>query len=346
MIRVLIVDDSAVVRELLIFILNSDPDIQVIGAVGDGEEAMKVVPEVRPDVITMDVHMPGINGFETTRRIMETYPTPIVIVSGSLNTYEVEATFHAIEAGALLMVTRPPGLGHPGFDEAAAQLIRAVKAMSEVKVVRRWPRVRPAGGAATHLPAASGLLRERISVVAIGASTGGPMVLQTILAALPKDFPVPLLIVQHMSPGFVSGFADWLSHTCNRPVLVAADGTKLMSGHVYIAPDGYNMGIKRIGEISLTRCKPANGLCPSVAHLFETVASAYGKNAAGVLLTGMGMDGAKGLKQMRDNGAITLAQNEESSVIHGMPGEAIRLGAALHILNPEQIAAALAAMVN
>ncbi len=345
MIRILVVDDSSVVRELLTFLLNSDPELEVIRAVSNGYEALDAIEELRPDVVTMDIHMPGINGYDTTRKIMENFPTPIIIVSGSGDPKEMEKSFHAIEAGALMAVNRPPGLGHPGFEMAAMQLIRSVKAMAEVKVIKRWPRERLVQSLARTPERAPRNATRRIDMVAVGASTGGPVALQNFLLALPKEFSVPIVIVQHMAPGFIHGFAEWLSNSCERPVLVPAHGTTTMPGHVYVAPDGHHMAVDKMGRILLTRCLPNNGLCPSVSHLFKGIAETYGEHAAGVIMTGMGRDGSVELKLMRDAGAITFAQDEKSSVIHGMPGEAIKLGAAEHVMPVEQIASTLTAIV-
>jgi two-component system chemotaxis response regulator CheB len=344
-IEVLVVEDSAVAREFLAYLLDADPEIKVIGTVADGKQALKALKEKKPDVITMDIHMPEMDGFEATRRIMETSPTPIVIVTASENPREVGTSFRAIEAGALAVVPRPQGLGHPEFEANASELIKTVKLMSEVKVVRRWKRERMARLA---VPARELDVNEdasEIQIVAIGASTGGPIALQTILSRLPSDFPVPALIVQHMAAGFTRGFVEWLKQSSRLAVELAAHGETLLAGHVYIAPDGFQMGVKA-GGIALTHDEPEYGLRPSVSFLFRSLAEVYGRRAVGVLLTGMGKDGAAELQAMKERGAITFAQDEESSVVHGMPGEAIKLEAATYVLPPEKIAAALQSLVK
>jgi two-component system, chemotaxis family, protein-glutamate methylesterase/glutaminase len=297
----------------------------------------------------MDIHMPKLDGFEATRRIMESHPTPIVSVSGSWDRREVAMTFHAIEAGALAAIPRPLGVGHPRHADSAAGLISTVKLMSELKVVRRWGRSSRAQ-AVPRQPRAEGTGLERapdrITLVAVGASTGGPVVLQTILSSLPGDFPVPVLIVQHIAAGFTEGFVDWLTGTSNLPVCVAAEGEVALPGKAYVAPDGVHMKVNVGGTIALTQDEPENGLRPSVSCLFRSVANVYGRDAVGVLLTGMGKGGAAELKRMKDAGAVTIAQDEESSVVHGMPGEAIQLGAATYVLSPERIAAALTNLVR
>ena len=340
MIKVLVVEDSPVVREFLVHILGSDPAIRVVGTAHDGEEALEAIARKQPDVITMDVHMPKMNGLDATRRIMETCPTPIVVVSGSIDPAEVATTFEAMEAGALAVLRRPAGIGHPDHEATARELVQTVKLMSEVKVVRRWSRARRdsiARPAQPRLERAPGSCR----IVALGASTGGPPVLQTILSQLPKDFPAPVLVVQHMAAGFVRGLIEWLGHSSRLPIHLAAHGEQMLPGHVYVAADELQMKVERGGRIVLTREPPENGLRPSVSFLFRSVAEVYGGDAVAGLLTGMGRDGADELKLLRDKGAVTFAQDKVSSVVHGMPGEAIKLDAATLVLSPEKIAGVL-----
>jgi two-component system, chemotaxis family, protein-glutamate methylesterase/glutaminase len=342
MIKVLIVEDSPVIRDFLRYILSADPEIHVIGAAADGQAALDAVQHQKPDVVTMDIHMPRMNGLEATRRIMETHPTPIVIVSSSVVADEVATSFRAIEAGALAAVPRPQGLGHPEHEAAAQELVQTVKLMSEVKVVRRWPRPR----SESRVPVArrADMLRASapIKVVAIGASTGGPLVLQALLSRLPKDFPIPVLIVQHLASGFVQGFAEWLTQSTGFPVRVAAADEYPLPGHAYVAPDGVHMRVGTGRRIVLSQDVPKNGLRPSVSPLFQSVAHVFSCYAAGVLLTGMGKDGAEELRLLRDTGAVTMVQDKDSAVVYGMPGEAIKLDAATYVLPPERIAARLA----
>jgi len=346
LIKVLVVENSPVVREFLVHVLSADPSICVVGTVNDGEQALDAVRRWRPDVITMDIHMPKLNGLEATRRIMETDPTPIVIVSGSRDPQEVNTTFLAVEAGALAVLNRPAGVGHPDHQATARELVQTVKLMSEVKVVRRWPRARRE--AAVPRPAAISLARElaNIRVVAIGASTGGPPALSTLLAALPKDLPAPILLVQHMASGFIHGFADWLAQSSGLPIHVATHGEHILPGHVYIAPDEYQMKMEYGDKVALTKDPPENGLRPSVSYLFRSIVEVYGRDAVAGLLTGMGRDGAEELRLLKDKGAVTFVQDKDSSIVHGMPGEAIRLDAAMFVLPPGKIAALLASLAN
>lgn len=341
-ISVLVADDSKVACMVLVHLLEGDPRIRVAGVVNDGAAALAFVAKEKPDVILMDLHMPGIDGFETTRRIMETQPVPIIICTGMMDAREVAFSFKSLEAGAVACVEKPVSRDHPQYEPLARHLLQTVRLMAEVKVVRRWPKKSAAPRPVTpQVSAVNGL-----ACVGIGASTGGPPVLQTILAGLPKDFPVPVLIVQHIAQGFLPGLCEWLNQTTGWQVHIAAHGMTPLPGHAYLAPDDFHMGLVPSGRICLSREEAIGGLRPAVAHLFRSLVEASGSQAIGVLLTGMGRDGAAELKLMRDAGAETIAQSKESSVIHGMPGEAIAIGGAGHILPAEKIADALITLVK
>ena len=342
MVKILIVDDSIVVQEYLTYLFSSDPDITVVGVASSGSEAIKLVKLKKPDVITMDIHMPVMDGYETTRIIMETAPTPIVIVSGSSNPKETANTYRALEAGAIAFVHRPPGLENPKFPIFCKDLIQTVKLMSEVKVVKLFPRNRKVQIHPLRLEKAFENDVRSIQIIAMGASMGGPIVIQKILSTLPRDLPVPVLIVQHIAPGFVKGFQEWMSLTSGIKLKIAEDGERLQAGIGYIAPDNFQMGVAPGKKISLSNTPPENGFKPSINYLFRSVSKAFGQDALGILLTGMGKDGAVELKAMKDNGALTIVQNEESSIVFGMPGEALKIGAADHALSPESIAKILA----
>lgn len=344
-IRVLIVDDSASIRMMLEQIFASDPAFEVTGTACDGAEAIDAVQRLSPDVITMDINMPYVSGLEATRRIMEWRPTPIVIVSGNLDEAEIVSSFRAMEAGALIALPKPRGVDHPQHAADVANLILKVKLMAEVTVIKRRPRqdnhlppplLQPAREQAFIVP----------QVVAIGASTGGPVAVNTILSGLPHNFPLPVLIVQHMAEGFIQGFAEWLNISSCLPVHVATQNEKILPGHVYVAPDGFHMVSDAGGRIALTRSEPERGQRPSVSALFRSVADFYGGNAIGILLTGMGDDGARELKLMKECGCVTMAQDRESSIIFGMPGEAVKLDAATYVLPPDEILAALKRLVT
>jgi two-component system chemotaxis response regulator CheB len=346
-IKVLIVDDSSTVREYLVHLFSSDPEIRVIGTARDGAEAVRLAGRLKPDVITMDIYMPAMDGLEATRMIMETHPVPIVVVSGIWDPREMETTFRAIEAGALAVVQRPAGIGHPESGRLQEELISKVKLMSEIKVVRRWVHTRKIKKEEkkTARGSASLIALPDIEVVAIGASTGGPAVLQTILSELSSEFPVPVLIVQHIAKGFIQGMLEWLSETSGLRLHLAREKEKMLPGRAYFAPDDFYMGVDKKGHIQLEKKEGEGPTGPSVSYLFRSVAEAYGGRSAGILLTGMGSDGASELKIMKEKGAVTIIQDEESSIIFGMPGAARELGAAVYELSPEKIAAVLNQMI-
>lgn len=346
MIKVLIVEDSPVMQQLLAYTISSDPELEVVGIVENGAEAIEAVKKLHPDIIAMDLHMPILDGRQATRIIMETNPTPIVIVTGSSTAKEVAFSFDIIQDGALSIVKKPPSINHPDFKKEAQELLQTLKIMSEIKLVKRTAHT-----TRKQLPVEPAMektisTQSKIQLVAIGASTGGPIVLQKILSGLPKNIQIPILIVQHISHGFTDGFVEWLKSTTNFPLHIATHGEYALPGHGYVAPDNLHMGIERGDRIVLSNHKPENGLRPSVAYLFRTAAQIFGSGAVGVLLTGMGRDGAEELKIMKDKGAVTIAQNEESSVVHGMPGEAIKLNAATLILSPEDIITTLIALIK
>ncbi len=344
MIKVLIVDDSRVESELLSYILRSDPEINVIGAVSTGEDAISAIARELPDIVTMDINMPGIDGFETTRRIMEKNPVPIIIISASYNKDNVNLSFKALEAGALTIIEKPAGPENPDFKKKRDELINFVKLMSEIKVVRR-KSVKPA----TDSGMFSGdkiFLQNKVDVIAVGASTGGPQALQKLLQQFNGHLTVPVMLVQHITNGFTAGFAEWLSDTCSLNVVIPVHGERILPGKVYVAPDDMHMGADSSGCIILSSAPVIKNLRPAVSFLFHSIADIYGPRAIGILLTGMGRDGADELKLMRDKGALTFAQNEESSVVFGMPYEAIKLGGAVCVLPPEEIARKILEILN
>lgn len=327
MVKVLVVDDSAVARQLVSHILTTN-GIEVIGVAASGYEALAFLKTNRPDIITMDVHMPGLDGLEVTRRIMESDPIPILIVTGH-DRKALDRPFRFLDCGAVGVISRPPGPMDPGFTQASLELIRSVKALSEVRLIRR--RSKPAG--ATTVKATA---RRSIKCVAIGASTGGPQALKELLSNLPKDYSCPILIAQHISTGFTEGLVHWLAES-GRNVRLGLDREIIRDGNVYVAPDDYHMLITAGGAIKLSKAEREHGMRPSVSVLYRSVLKAYGADCAAVQLTGMGTDGALELKQLNDAGALTFAQDRETCVVFGMPGAAIELRAAQHIMNPAAI---------
>jgi two-component system chemotaxis response regulator CheB len=346
-IQVLVVDDSPTARELLVSILGAAPGVRVVGEAASGEAAVEMAKALRPDVITMDILMPGMDGYEATERIMIEAPTPIVIVSGHVDVSEVSVSMRALRAGALAVSQRPSGPLSAAFQATADELVRLVKAMAEVKVVRRWP-VRPAEGAAApaRRPISQRVAMSRLRAAAIAASTGGPAALYRLLADLSPSFRPPILVVQHMSRGFIEGLADWLSGASARRVKVAEDGEPLAPGTVYIAPDDLHLGLSASASIRLSEAAPVGAFRPSATFLFTSVASVLGSSAVGVVLTGMGHDGVEGLRLLQRAGGRVIAQDEETSVVFGMPGAAIAAGVVDIIAPLGEIAANLCAMTT
>ncbi|MFQ5599316.1 MAG: chemotaxis-specific protein-glutamate methyltransferase CheB [Candidatus Krumholzibacteriia bacterium] len=346
MIRVLVVDDSAVTRTYLKFILDADDEIQVVDVATNGEEAIAAVRRRSLDVVIMDINMPQMDGLEATRRIMADHPLPVVIVSATSDVQDVVVAMEALETGAVAVVDKPQGMRTGSARDAVEDLVRTVKSMSEVKVVRRRLMGRPAVGASampTRVDAVSKQGEARLIV--IGASTGGPIALKQVLSGFDKDLPVPVLIVQHICQGFTEGLVAWLGLHSSLPIRMARNGEQTLPGHGYMAPDDHHMEVDANGFIRLGRGEPEHSLRPAVGPLFRSAARSIGRHAIGVLLTGMGKDGADGLKLMREQGATTIAQDKETSIAHGMPGEAIRIGAAKYILPLEDVAPTLNRLV-
>lgn len=335
MIKVLIVEDSLVAQQLLTHILNGEPGIQVIGTAATGDEAIKFVNKTKPDVITMDFYLPDANGLQVARQIMETKPVPIIIVSATWTADQYSEAFSLMDAGAVGTMKRPPGPGHSEHESLAQELIQLVKSMSEIKVVRRSAKFKAKQFEVAQIP----FMMRRL--VVIGASTGGPPVLDTILSQLPAHYPYPIVIVQHIAEGFLDGLVNWLQPKCKLKIHIAENNQLIEAGHVYIAPDHHHLAVTSQERLILSDAEPENGIRPSVCFLFRSVAKTYGSRAIGILLTGMGRDGAAGLHQMREQGAITIAQDQDTSAVFGMPNEAIKLGAAQFILPPDKIAQSL-----
>lgn len=329
MIKVLIVDDSPTVREGIKFLLSSDKSINVIGSLSSAEEALEFLKNNKPDVITMDIMMEGMNGFTATKKILEKYPIPIIIVSSCYNKEEIELSYKAIEAGAVSILPKPTVSPNCNL-EAERELTNTVKAMSSVKIVKRRPMEK-------IKPIKEQNLVKPINLIVMGASTGGPPVLLTILSGLPKDFNVPILIVQHISKGFLESMVNWLQQFCKLTLKIARDSEPLLAGTVYFAPYNYHMGIDRDGKIFLSDAPAEHSVKPSVSFLFESVLNNYKDNFIAILLTGMGRDGSKELVEIYNKGHIAIAQDKESSVVFGMPGEALKMGKLTHVLPPEKI---------
>jgi two-component system chemotaxis response regulator CheB len=337
MVRVLIVDDSVVQREILRRILSTDGTFTIVGEARNGKEAVRMVEEHRPDVVVMDVHMPELNGVEATREIMRRFPVPIVIASATLKKRDMDLGLEALNAGAISVIAKPEGAVLLNLEKIAPFLRAEILAASRLKLKRGAP----AGLKRHAIP--SPTAAEPVEAIGICASTGGPPVLLEILSALPKPFLVPILLVQHITQGFEESFANWLTQQSGQPARMAADGQRLSAG-VWLAPTGRHLTLGNSRFLALPEQKPADIHCPSGEPLFLSLAKHLGPRAAGVLLTGMGDDGAKGLLELKRAGGATIIQEETSCFIWGMPKAGKELKAANHELNPREIAALMTDM--
>ncbi|SDX71245.1 two-component system, chemotaxis family, response regulator CheB [Allochromatium warmingii] len=338
MIRVLVVDDSALMRQLLSEILDTAPDIEVVGTAQDPYVARERIKELNPDVLTLDVEMPRMDGLTFLRNLMRLRPMPVVMVS-SLTAQGAEVTLQALELGAVDFVRKPDGPIAAGMRDYADELIEKVRIAATIK-----PRPLVIAPVTNHevLPKPASF-RTTDRVLAIGASTGGTEAIKEVLLRLPPDTP-GVVIAQHIPAGFSAAFAERMNRQTGLVVKEAADGDRVMLGHAYIAPGDYHLQLARDGAryiCRLDRGEPVNRHRPSVDVLFRSVARVAGTNAAAALLTGMGADGAQGLKELYDLGVHTIAQDEATSVVWGMPGEAVKRGGATEVLPLNNIASAL-----
>lgn len=339
-IRVLVVDDSATSRQLLVTILRADAEIDVVGQAADGLEAIEMVKSLRPDIVTMDVQMPKLDGFAATKRIMVEAPTPILITT-SVDPRALSVSLEAVRMGALAVHAKPGNPQASSFDEEARELVRQVKAMSRVKVVRHH-EPEPARAAVAPLGRRSD--ETPTEVIAIVASTGGPAAIHRILTSLPADFPIPILIVQHIARGFSPGFAGWLNTASAVRVKLAEEGEVLRGATVYVGVDDHHLGVSASRRIHLSNAPAVGGFRPSGTPLLESVAAAFGRSAVAVILTGMGRDGVDGLRAIRGAGGRTVAESQATAIVYGMPGAAVQAGLADRVLPLDDICAALASL--
>lgn len=349
-INILVVDDSPVSRDLLTYIIESDPSLHVMATAENGEMAIQLVKNQKPDVIMMDIVMPKMNGFEATRQIMEIQPVPIIIVSGIYNSQEVDQCYQAISAGALAILEKPTGIQDPHYAQMAQSIIQAIKNLAGVKIKPSSHLVVQSLAKTTSRPLSTPPTLHHggisLDVIGIGASIGGPQALHTILSKFPASFPTPILVVQQISSGFTKGLVDWLATSCSLKVKLAQNKEIAVPGTVYVAPDNCHLEIGKGNLIQLVDTPPENGLRPSIDHLFQTMAKNLGPKSIGVLLSGRGLDGVNGLLAMKKQGGKTIVQDEESSVMFDKPHKAIQIGAAIHITPLSQISYKLESLIK
>ena len=335
--RVLVVDDSALVREILSQGLAQDPELEVVGTAANPYIARDKIIELKPDVITLDVEMPRMDGVDFLRRLMLQYPLPVVMVS-ALTQRGAQITFEALEAGAVDFVTKPSTDVARGLNQMLAELRQKVK-IAAVANLSVWKNRVQTHTEAPKPVSGHALAESTDKVVAIGASTGGTEAIRRVVRQFPADMP-GVVIVQHMPAGFTKHFAEGLNQVCEMDVMEAKTGDRVMQGRILIAPGGKHMRVRRSGGIYLVDCQEGenvNGHCPSVDVLFDSVARYVGANAVGVVLTGMGADGANGLLEMKRAGARTLVQDETTSVVFGMPKVAFERGGAEQMLPLDRV---------
>ncbi len=330
--KVLVVDDSLLMQRVIADILESDPQMSVVGTARNGEEALAKIPALHPDVITLDVEMPIMNGLTAVRKIMEINPVPVVMIS-ALTQKEAQLTLKALEFGAVDYIPKPAGQISLNMGSMKEEIILKVKTAASANV-RQARRFTVEDGESAEP------VRINEKVIAIAASTGGPQAITHVLTHLPSNIP-PILIVQHMPKGVTKLFAEGLSHTCKFKVKEAEEGDYVQHGLALIAPGGYHMVVTETGRIRLNQDPPVNYVRPAADVMMNSVADVYGDGSVGVVLTGMGSDGAKGIKSIKEKGGTTIAQDEKTSVIFGMPHVAIQTGCVDVVAPLEQVPRAI-----
>jgi len=342
-VRMMVVDDSAFMRKIIGDAVSKISDIEIVGFARNGFDALEAIPRLNPDIITLDIEMPKMNGIEALKIIKKDYTKVQVIMLSSYSKAGSEVTMEALALGALDFIEKPKNSGELGLGELKTQL--EIKLAVAIDLVEGTDSLRRKNPPRSNLSLKAGFEGEKVKAIVLGASTGGPRVLFDIIKGLPGDLNIPVFIVQHMPKGFTKSFAERLNSECSLKVVEAMHEMIISPGVVYVAPGDYHMTIEK-SRILLDERSKIHGVRPAVDLLFETAARRYGKELLGVILTGMGKDGAAGMVSIKDAGGYNLAQDRESCVVYGMPGYAVSLGVVDEVLSPEKIIENIASIVR
>lgn len=352
MIRVLIAEDSPSTQRVLTTLLSDQEGIEIIGFANNGQEAVEKCRDLKPDLITMDIFMPKMDGLEATKQIMREYPTRIVLVSSIVDSRNLKNSFEAIRSGAVELIEKPHGVLRGNYSKVRRELVRVVRQLMDAhpdKLQEYSDGESTRSSAPPTKEEKRSIVRPKrkakqitvtISepeIICIGGSTGAPAVLRTLLSRLPRDYPIPIAIAQHISSGFIRGMTEWLDSESQIEVRVARSGDLFRPGLALVAPDHTHMQVQSAGTVHLATPRKKETYVPSIDLFFESIAEAYGSGGLGIILSGMGNDGCSGLKKMREKGAMTVAQSESSSVVYGMPMVAFEQGAAVLQMDPHEI---------
>lgn len=359
-IRVVLAESSPLARKIVEDLLAGFPEIEIVGIARQGNDALRLISEKKPHVLCTSAKLPGLDGLDLTREVMANFPLPILVMGaqvlpGEAKASDAEAVFALLEAGAVDVWMKPRTIPRPE-DLQTAELVAKIKRLSRVPVISR-PLKRSTAASPAFPPSAPKTAtlhtpREVVSksgghtLLCIGASTGGPQALLSVLSGLPRDFPAPVLCVQHISKGFLSELVDWLNRQCALTISIAREGEAALPGHAYFPAEDHHLEIDTRGRLHLSTAPPRSGHRPSVTTTFESAALSYGAHTVAVLLTGMGSDGATGLKSIHDAGGATIAQSESSCVVFGMPKAAIALGAASWVMAPGEMPRKIISLVS
>lgn len=333
-IKVLLVEDSLIALELLQRLLRNSPEVEVVGAARNGQEALDLIPKVNPKVICTDLHMTPIDGLELTKQVMDKFPCPILVVSNSVQEDDTKNIFGLLKAGAVDIFPKPTSGNYTEYEQVKDRLIGKIKMLSQVTVKARSNYAESTSNIPTSNPHSSGTLKA----IAIGASTGGPQAMHKIITALPANLPIPIICAQHIGEGFLAGLISWLKDDSHLNIKVAQIGETPVANTVYFAPERAHLEFDAQGKFIYSNFTASTGTCPSIDALFRSIARVYGSSSASILLTGMGTDGVAGTEAIKAAGGLTVAQDEQSCLVFGMSKLAISTGAVTHVLSLPEIA--------